>query len=142
MRPKTDFTIDASHELALFIYYNGNARISSNEIDYPQNNSKSNNNGNNENYSSTGCDCKNSTNKAKNRYHNDIGNFCKAKCEHEDETADHDNIGNNNNNNTAVLLTMSKGSYFCSKNPQHLNDKCAVFPNSVSRNNDCVSKTL
>lgn len=139
MRPKTDFTIDASHELALFIYYNGNGRISSNEIDYPQNNSSRNNN--NENNSSTGCDCKNSTNKAKNRYHNDIGNFCKAKCEHEDETADH---GNNNTSKTAApeLLTMSKGSYFCSKNPQHLNDKCAVFPNAVNRNNYCVSEKL
>ncbi|KAL5281193.1 B3GALTL family protein [Megaselia abdita] len=127
VRPKTDFTIDASHELALFIYYNGNdnssgTSTSSTEIDYPQNTS------NNENNSSTGCDCKNSANKAKNRYHNDIGNFCKAKCEHEDGTAaDH----------STTLLTMSKASYFCSKNPQHLNDKCAVFPNAVNRNNYC-----
>lgn len=135
VRPKTDFTIDASHELALFIYYNGNGRSSSssssssssNETDYPQN----------KNNSSTGCDCKNSTNKAKNRYHNDIGNFCKAKCEHEDET-DHDN---NKTASAVELLTMSKASYFCSKNPQHLNDKCAVFPNAVNRNY-CVSETL
>lgn len=128
MRPKTDFTIDASHELALFIYYNGIGMSMNNGIDYPQNNKNNNNDS-----SSTGCDCKNSTVKAKNRYHNDIGNVCKAKCEHED--------GADTSNNTVELLTMSKASYFCSENPQHLNDKCAVFPNAVNRNY-CVSETL
>lgn len=144
VRPKTDFTIDASHELALFIYYNG--KSNPNEMDYPQNSSSngSNKNSSKNNSSSTGCDCKNPANKTNNRYQNDMGNFCKAKCEHEQEHEQKIDQGQTeldfSKKASVELLTMSKASYFCSSQ-NHLNNKCAVFPNAVSRNH-CVSETL